>query len=315
VGGLSRSPKEVNTDVPEELDAVTARLLSNDPEDRYPDASALVEDLERAKEGLPLDAATRERRWAKKPGKGFQRRGVLVALALVLVSVGVIAAVALTRGLPTAGSGQESPSAQGPGEPALEDKKLPAKGGPLAPGTYHSDKFEPALCFSVDKDWVVYGRELSDALPMALSNTQEQERPSTFGFYSPKRVIDQSDPERDTNVPAPKSVDGWVEWFQKHPNLTTEEPVPVTVGGVSGVQIDAVVSSEPKESQFPPAFWVLSNDLVFYDFKGVRSRTILLDVGGDTVVIDTSASSSDKFEKLLPKAQMVLDTVKWKDAS
>jgi hypothetical protein len=46
-------------------------------------------------------------------------------------------------------------------------------------------------------------------------------------------------------VPAPKSVDGWVKWFQKHPNLTTEEPVPVTVGGVSGVRIDALVSSEP----------------------------------------------------------------------
>jgi serine/threonine protein kinase len=31
VGGLSRSPKEANPQVPEELDAVTARLLSKDP--------------------------------------------------------------------------------------------------------------------------------------------------------------------------------------------------------------------------------------------------------------------------------------------
>ena len=54
-------------------------------------------------------------------------------------------------------------------------------------------------------------------------NTKEQERPSSFGFYSPRWVVDQSDPNRRNQVAAPESVDGWVEWFQKHPNLTTEE--------------------------------------------------------------------------------------------
>jgi hypothetical protein len=187
--------------------------------------------------------------------------------------------------------------------------------GPIAPGKYHSDGFEPAVSFTVDKGWLPYGEELPDALAMALGNTRELERPSTFGFFSPRRVTDQTDPDRNTNVPAPESVDGWVKWFQKHPNLTTEEPVPVTVGGVSGVRIDALVSSEPEESQFPPAFWVLSNGVTMYDFVGVRSRTTILNVGGDTVLIDTSASSPDKFEELLPKAQKVLDTVEWKSAS
>jgi hypothetical protein len=181
--------------------------------------------------------------------------------------------------------------------------------GPIAPGKYRSDEFEPAVSFSVDKGWMPYGEELPDALAMALGSTQELERPSTFGFYSPRRVVDQSDPDRNTFVPAPESVDGWVEWFQKHPNLTTEEPVPVTVGGASGVQIDAVISSEPKKSQFPPAFWVLSNGVTFYDFVGARSRTTILNVGGDTVLIDTSASSPDRFKELLPKSQKVLDTV------
>ncbi|HZC84255.1 MAG TPA: protein kinase, partial [Rubrobacter sp.] len=47
VGGLSRSPKVANPQVPDELDAVTVRLLSKDPDDRHADAPALVEDLGR----------------------------------------------------------------------------------------------------------------------------------------------------------------------------------------------------------------------------------------------------------------------------
>src|SRR5829696_2887382 len=42
-----RSPREVNPEVPEPLDALTLKLLAKDPEDRYPNASALAEDLER----------------------------------------------------------------------------------------------------------------------------------------------------------------------------------------------------------------------------------------------------------------------------
>jgi class 3 adenylate cyclase/tRNA A-37 threonylcarbamoyl transferase component Bud32 len=70
VSGLSRSPKEANPEVPEELDAVTARLLFRDPEDRYPDADALVEDLERVKEGLPPTEETMRARRAGLAGQG-----------------------------------------------------------------------------------------------------------------------------------------------------------------------------------------------------------------------------------------------------
>ena len=41
----------MNPEVPEELDAVAARLLARDPEDRYRDADELIEDLERARRG------------------------------------------------------------------------------------------------------------------------------------------------------------------------------------------------------------------------------------------------------------------------
>ena len=81
------------------------------------------------------------------------------------------------------------------------------------------------------------------------------------------------------------------------------------------MQMDAVVTSEPRDSQFPPAFWVLSTDVVFYDFVGARSQTTILNIGGDTVLIDTSAASQDRFQALLTRAKEVLATVEWEGES
>jgi hypothetical protein len=44
------------------------------------------------------------------------------------------------------------------------------------------------------------------------------------------------------------------------------------------------------------------------DFK---DRFIIVDVGGEMVLIDVTARA-DKFEDFLPKAQKMLDTVEWK---
>ena len=46
------SPRAANPEVPEALDAITMRLLAKDPEDRYPSAAALVNDLDRLQSGL-----------------------------------------------------------------------------------------------------------------------------------------------------------------------------------------------------------------------------------------------------------------------
>src|SRR5919112_3844389 len=46
-----RSPREVNPEVPKPLDTLTLKLLAKDPEDRYPSASALANDVERIRSG------------------------------------------------------------------------------------------------------------------------------------------------------------------------------------------------------------------------------------------------------------------------
>ncbi len=51
---LPLPPRGRNASVPEAMDAVVMKLLSKDPEDRYPNAAQLIEDLRRAREGVPL---------------------------------------------------------------------------------------------------------------------------------------------------------------------------------------------------------------------------------------------------------------------
>src|SRR5829696_4097869 len=47
-----RSPREVNSNVPASLNALTAKLLAKNPENRYASAGDMVEDLERVRSGL-----------------------------------------------------------------------------------------------------------------------------------------------------------------------------------------------------------------------------------------------------------------------
>jgi serine/threonine protein kinase len=58
VEGRLRTPREVDPSIPEGINAVAVRLLAKDSKDRHPDATSLLEDLDRIKEGLKPSAAT-----------------------------------------------------------------------------------------------------------------------------------------------------------------------------------------------------------------------------------------------------------------
>ena len=61
-------PTEINPEVPEGMNAVIVKLLSKDPEDRYPDSEALAEDLWRVRRGLATaTVGTEEARTVETP--------------------------------------------------------------------------------------------------------------------------------------------------------------------------------------------------------------------------------------------------------
>jgi hypothetical protein len=226
---------------------------------------------------------------SRRAGRGLQLRGVIIAAALVLVSVGVIGAVALSQG----------------GWPFAEPATLPQEGA-LDTGRYTTDEFEPSFSLSLDEGWAVGIGDMTDVFSIGLEG-----QPGQLDFSRPEAVFDPEDPkEGGILLPTPNSTDEWVAWYREHPFLDAEEPVPVTVGGVSGVRIDSVVSSVPEGNSILP-LWTYSGRILIGDEKGTQYRTIILEVEGETLLVGLSAPSNDTFEQLLPKAEGALDTVEW----
>ncbi|CAN5775876.1 Stk1 family PASTA domain-containing Ser/Thr kinase [soil metagenome] len=56
-GGPPSRSRELNSEVPEGMDAIAMRLLATDPQDRYGSADKLIEDLGRVRAGLPSVAS------------------------------------------------------------------------------------------------------------------------------------------------------------------------------------------------------------------------------------------------------------------
>ena len=104
-------PREVNPEVPEDVDALVMRLLATDPEDRYGSAAQLVKELRRIRDGLspavsPKDDATTSAMGTAPaptlpaPGvaapRGRRWGLILPALALIALLIAVGGAVGWT---------------------------------------------------------------------------------------------------------------------------------------------------------------------------------------------------------------------------
>jgi hypothetical protein len=84
------------------------------------------------------------------------------------------------------------------------------------------------------------------------------------------------------------------------------------------MRINVTASSTP--DNYPRKFcgeepcvplYPLSNGGGIIGSEGYTDRFVIVDVRGETVLIDVFAPT-DEFDEVLPKAQKVLDTVEWK---
>jgi hypothetical protein len=123
-------------------------------------------------------------------------------------------------------------------------------------------------------------------------------------------VFDPSNLSEAKEIPVPESAREWVSWFQRHPNLETSKPVPVSVGGESGMQIDVTAASTLEGSV--PLYPITWNEIsAAPSDEGLKDRYVIVDVGGETVIINIFAPAG-KFDAFSPKAEEVLDSVEWK---
>ncbi len=198
----------------------------------------------------------------------------------------------------------------GGGEQAKQEQAKPRKlpeYGDLPPGKYVTDEFEPAFSFGVlGEGWVVGGAEARVTLDMRLG----VEGPE-ISFVNEQKVFDPSKLRDMDSVPAPKNL---VSWLQRHPYLETEQPQPATIGGVKGVQLDAVVADDVPTSECGDnclGLFMVTLEIPWVAYEKEQVRFIVLeDVGGERVTIAVEAPAAD-FEEFLPKAQKVIDTVEW----
>jgi hypothetical protein len=231
------------------------------------------------------------------------RLGLLVSLVLGVSACG--------------GNGAEHPQAQAQARgrplPKYERAVLPA-------GQYHTTEFEPSLSFRITgDDWRFEGPSgtLGDPEhPEYLFFEKVPEAEIAFfnlrklkGVYKPKgqnRPIVSGSGEIEP-VPAPDELVGW---FQHHPYLETSKPEPISVGGAKGVQFDVVtVNLQNKDCSVD--IFALSTGGPSEVFCLKQEHYIVLkDVKGVPVVIYYN-DLKDHFDKFVPVAEKVLQSVEW----
>lgn len=192
-------------------------------------------------------------------------------------------------------------------EEGSKGRPLPEERQALLPGTYSSEEFEPSLSFGIGEGWTVSPPEVSDHLGLTrggtagliFANIQEVYEPTLTGTPS---VVD-----------APEDMVGW---FRRHPQLRTDEPEPVTVGGVEGLRFDVAAEDLPEDhhdvcgSGCVDVFRTSGGSALGLR-EGDRNRVIVLeDVNGETVTMGFGGPASE-FDEFAPEAEKVLESVEW----
>jgi len=80
VNGHLVPPRELNPEIPEGINAITAQLLEKNPEDRYANADELIEDLERVIEGLEPAAMETTREMNRVAPAGMVQTHVMTGI-------------------------------------------------------------------------------------------------------------------------------------------------------------------------------------------------------------------------------------------
>ena|SRR5215211_152154 len=202
--------------------------------------------------------------------------------------------------------------ARGITQEKLKKQANAVEGASLPTGLFVPE-FKPTFQCEIGKGWLPEPPETPDFERMRSTGLL-----GLLLFTNPVSVFDPSNLGDPKKLPAPESVTEWVSWFQRHPNLDTSKPVPVRVGGASGMRIEVTASSTTEN--YPrdlcgglrcvPLFRGSTDESMILSSEGRKDRFAIVDVGGETVLIDVAAPA-DYFDAVLPKPQEVLDSVEW----
>ena len=197
----------------------------------------------------------------------------------------------------------------------------------LAPGTQSARSFWPPLSFTVPDGWLTE-RAAEGWLALAPDTDENRARtqagsfPETFLYVLPNVAVAAEDCEAAAAPGVGLAASDVVGALATRPGLVTSGPVPVTIGGLAGQQIDLAVAPDWTGAcpQFGPSFvpLVYSPDFVHWGAApGERFRIIVLDVAGlpsgmhATVMILVYSADAAVWDDHLAASMAVVESFKF----
>jgi hypothetical protein len=190
--------------------------------------------------------------------------------------------------------------------------------------SYTSQAFRPTTTVTVPGNWLVT-MDQPDAMTLSPLVTDGGASPvptDVAGIYLFRDVqAAMQDPACTTKPEAgvasdAKSLAGWVS---ARPGLTTTEPQPVTIGGLSGYEVEASIK-ESWTSSCPfangaPSVSLLANEsgtIRWVIFGTEKVRLAFLDnPGGGTVTVNTSATDGSIYPGLVNEVGPVIASMEF----
>jgi len=181
--------------------------------------------------------------------------------------------------------------------------------GILSPGTYTYTGFGTDVTFTTVDEWSFVGDSVPSMNLFAL-----EEQGGLFAFPFGGAVF--SDPcDEGSVVTIGDGPAETMDWLGDRGFLELTEPIAVTYGGASGLQVDLVSATTPPECDEHPVALVFSlPDGNFFFFEtGSTGRIIALDVAGETilVILEHVAAGGGDPGAFLARAQDVVNSFVW----
>jgi hypothetical protein len=241
--------------------------------------------------------------------------GIACAIVVAVGGIGLVRSSAPTtipgdRGgqpteSPTTATGETTGTYNGP---CLDSQDGPPPWvclGPLEEGTFTSQRFEPALTFTVPAGWM-NPWDTRDAFrlwsPGWGGGSDVAEDMGGYLFDAPGLHV-RRDPRPEggcVDATVGTSAIAIATWAANHPAIAAGAPSPVQVGGLTGYQLDVSLADTWRRNcpDGPAAVW-LFEDIYLREFPGLdRMRLILLDLpDGGSVLI---AIDEDRLDVAMP---------------